>query len=103
MDFLFIGLALGCAIFLFKIISEYMSETPVFHNKIQQADAEELQYETQVQSLLAAKENHAAQVKKVDGEIKALENMRDELKTAIDATKKEMARQGKIVMKRNVE
>ena len=36
----------------------------------------------------------------MDGEIKSLEQMRDELKLKIETTKKEMARQGKIIMKR---
>ena len=30
MDFLFIGLSLGCAIFLGKIVMDYMNEVPIW-------------------------------------------------------------------------
>lgn len=100
MEFVFIGLALGCAAFLFKIVSEYLNETPVWQTKIEQAEDERVQYESQVEALLASKNDSAAQAKTMDQEIKSLEQMRDELKVKIETTKKEMARQGKIIMKR---
>ncbi|MBT4140698.1 MAG: hypothetical protein HOE48_22490 [Candidatus Latescibacteria bacterium] len=100
MEFVFIGLAAGCAAFLFKIISEYLHETPVWQTKVEQAEDERVQYESQVDALLAAKNDSASQAKKMDKEIKSLEQMRDELKVQIETTKKEMARQGKIIMKR---
>lgn len=100
MTFLFIGLSIGCAAFLFKIVSEYMNETPVWNAKITQAEAEKEQYESQVQTLIQAKENSAEVAKKMDQEIKSLDQIRDELKSKIETTKKEMARQGKIIMKR---
>ncbi|MGA1199011.1 MAG: hypothetical protein ACO36I_21160 [Candidatus Latescibacterota bacterium] len=100
MEFVFIGLALGCGAFLFRIVSEYMSETPIWQTKIEQAEEERLQYEAQVESLMASKDDSAAQAKTMDQEIKTLEQMRDELKSQVETTKKEMARQGKIIMKR---
>jgi len=103
MEFLFVGLALGCAAFLFKIVSEFMHETPAFQGKIEQADLERQNYDSQVQTLLASKDDSAAVVKQMDQEIKTLEAMRDELKSQIEETKKEIARQGKIIMKRQPE
>ena len=103
MEFLFVGLALGCAAFLFKIVSEFMHETPAFQAKIEQAELERQSYEEQVQGLLATKDDSAAAAKQMDQEIKSLESMRDDLKTQIEETKKEMARQGKIIMKRQPE
>ncbi|MDP6039663.1 MAG: hypothetical protein QGG64_14025 [Candidatus Latescibacteria bacterium] len=103
MEFLFIGLALGCAAFLFKIVSEFMHETPAFQTKIAQAERERENYESQLASLIAAKDDSAAAAKQMDQEIKSLEAMRDDLKTQIEQTKKEMARQGKIIMKRQPE
>ena len=103
MEFLFIGLALGCAAFLFKMISQFMHETPEFQTKITQAEQERESYESQFASLIAAKDDSAEAAKKMDQEIKSLEAMRDELKTKIEQTKKEMARQGKIIMKRQPE
>lgn len=100
MEFVFIGLALGCAGFLFKIVSEYLNETPVWNAKIEQAEDERERYEAQVETLQAAKNDSAAISKKMDEEIKSLERMRDDLKNQIEETKKEMARQGKIIMKR---
>ena len=49
---------------------------------------------------MASKDDSAAQAKTMDQEIKSLEQMRDELKAQVETTKKEMARQGKIIMKR---
>ena len=100
MEFLFIGLAIGCGAFLFKIVSDFMHETPVWQGKIDLAEEEQQKYEAQVELLSATKEDSAALAKKMDQEIKSLEQMRDELKAEIEATKKEMARQGKIIMKR---
>ena len=100
MEFLFAGLALGCLIFLFKIVSEYMNEVPAWKVKIEQSDSERYQHESQVQALIEAKDNAAEKVKSIDQEIKTLEGMRDELKSEIDKTRKELARQGKIIMKR---
>ena len=100
MEILFISLAIGCGVFLFKIVSEYMNESPVWQNKIEQAELEREKYEEQVEQLLAAQKDSAAQAKEMDKEIKTLEQMRDELKSEIEETKKEMARQGKIIMKR---
>ena len=100
MEYLFAGLALGCLVFLFKIVSEYMSEMPAWKTKVEQAEAERYQHDSQVQALIEAKDNAAEKVKSIDKEIKTLEGMRDELKTEIDKTKKDLARQGKIIMKR---
>ncbi|MFT5365839.1 MAG: flagellar biosynthesis chaperone FliJ [Candidatus Latescibacterota bacterium] len=100
MEFVFIGLAVGCAAFLFKIVSEYLSETPIWQDKIEQAETERVQYEGQLEAHLASKNDSAAQAKQMDQEIKSLEQMRDDLKSQIETKKKEMARQGKIIMKR---
>jgi peptidoglycan hydrolase CwlO-like protein len=100
MEYVFIGLAIGCGIFLFKIVSDYLAETPVWQMKIEQAVGEREQYEAQLESMMASKDDTAAHVKKIDGEIKTMEQMRDELKIQVETTKKEMARQGKIIMKR---
>lgn len=100
MEFLFIGLAIGCGVFLFRIVSEFMNEIPVWQTKIDQAEEEREKYELQFASISSAKEDSAALAKKMDEEIKSLEQMRDELKSEIETTKKEMARQGKIIMKR---
>jgi peptidoglycan hydrolase CwlO-like protein len=49
---------------------------------------------------IEAKDNAAEKIKSMDQEIKTLGGMRDELKVEVDKTKKELARQGKIIMKR---
>ena len=103
MEFLFVGLALGCAAFLFKIISEYLHETPAFQTKIDQFELERQNFESQVADHLASKEDSAAAAKQMNREIKSLEAMRDDLKAQIEQTKKQMVRQGKIIMKRQPE
>ena len=100
MEFLFIGLAIGCGVFLFRIVSEFLNEIPVWQSKIDQSEEEREKFESQFASMTAAKDDSAALAKKMDQEIKSMEQMRDELKSEIEETKKEMARQGKIILKR---
>lgn len=101
MDFLFIGLTLGCAIFLGKIIMDYMNEVPIWKEKVNQAEIEMAQYETEIQDQAKQKESASAESKTMDGDIKKLESMASELKAEIEKTKKEMARKGKIIMRRD--
>ena len=88
MEFVFIGFAVGCGAFLFRIVWEYMSETPIWQTKIDQAEDERLQYEAQLESHMASKNDSAEQAKTLDQEIKSLEQMRDELKSQVETTKK---------------
>ena len=101
MDFLFIGLTLGSAIFLGKIIMDYMNEVPIWKEKVNQAEIEMAQYETEIQDQAKQKESASAESKTMDGDIKKLESMASELKAEIEKTKKEMARKGKIIMRRD--
>jgi chromosome segregation ATPase len=103
MDFIFIGLTLGCAIFLGKIVVDYRNEVPVWKDKIDRADLEMAQYEAETSDLIAQKESASIQSKTIDDEIKKMESMAGDLKAEIDKTKKEMARKGKIVMRREPE
>lgn len=100
MDFLFIGLSLGCAIFLGKIIMDYTNEVPIWKEKIDQADIEMAQHEEEIQDQARQKESASKESKTIDDEIKKLESMAGELKAEIEKTKKEMARKGKIIMRR---
>jgi peptidoglycan hydrolase CwlO-like protein len=100
MDFIFIGLSLGCAGFLGKIIMDYFNEVPVWKEKISTADQEISDYTTQLQDLTRVKERAAAESKTIDDDIKKMESMASELKAEIEKTKKEMARKGKIIMRR---
>jgi len=100
MDWLFIGLSLGCAVFLGKIIMDYLNEVPVWKERIDQADVEMAQYEAEIAALTQQKESASAQGKSIDEEIKKMEAMAAELKGEIEKTKKEMARKGKIIMRR---
>jgi len=103
MDFIFIGLSLCCAIFLGKIVMDYLNEVPIWKEKIDQADVEMAQYAAEISDLTAQKESASAQGKTIDDEIKKMESMVGELKAEIDKTKKDMARKGKIVMRREPE
>ena len=69
MDFIFIGLTLGCTVFLGKIVMDYLNEVPVWKEKIDQADIEMAQYEAEIQDLTAQKENASAQGKTIDEDI----------------------------------
>jgi peptidoglycan hydrolase CwlO-like protein len=100
MDLIFIGLSLGCAVFLGKIIMDYLNEVPVWKERIDQADIEMGQYETEIQDLTQQKESASKQSKSIDDEIKKMDSMAAELKAEIEKTKKEMARKGKIIMRR---
>ncbi len=100
MDLIFIGLSLGCVGFLGKIITDYLKEIPVWNEKIDQAHVEIAQYETEVQKLKQQTASASAQGKTIDDEIEKMEPMAAELKAEIEKTKKEMARKGKIIMRR---
>ncbi len=100
MDFIFIGLSLGCAGFLAKIVLDYLNEVPVWKDKIHTADMEIEHFTSQLQALTQEKESTAAQSKTIDDDIKKMESMATELKVEIEKTKKEMARKGKIIMRR---
>ena len=100
MDYIFLGLGIGCLAFLGKIIMDYLHEVPTWKAKVEQAEAEQVQYESQVQQYVQAKEDSAGKSKAIDDEIKTLEKMRDELKAGIEKTKQDMARKGRIVMRR---
>ena len=98
MDWLFIGLTVGCLGFLGKIIVDYLGEVPQWSGKVKQAESDRDQNESQVQGLVQAKEGAAAEAKTIGEEIKVLVKMRDEFKAEIEKTKKEMARKGRIIM-----
>lgn len=100
MEFIFIGLSLGCAGFLGKIIMDYFNEVPVWKEKISTADLEIAQFTAQLQAHTQDKDNAAAESKTIDDDIKKMDSMATELKVEIEKTKKEMARQGKIIMRR---
>lgn len=100
MEFLFIGLTLGCLAFLMKIIMDYVREAPEWAGKTRLAEAERDQHEAQLQALQEAKQGAAEKAKTIGEEIKSLEKIRDELKGEIEKTKQEMARKGRIIMNR---
>ena len=103
MELLFLGLALGCLGFLVKIVLDYLHEVPQWSSKVKQSEAERNLHESQVQSLLQAKQGAAEQAQSISEEIKNLEGMRDELKKEIGTQKKEMARKGRIILSRQKE
>ncbi|MBK33932.1 MAG: hypothetical protein CME26_00180 [Gemmatimonadetes bacterium] len=100
MDFIFIGLSLGCAGYLGKIIVDYLREVPAWKEKISTADMEIAHFTNQLQELNQEKESATAQGKTIDDDIKKMESMATDLKVEIEKTKKEMARKGKIIMRR---
>lgn len=100
MDFIFVGLSLGCAGFLVKIILDYLHEVPIWREKIDLADVEISQCTSKIQELAAEKQNATAQSKTIDDGIVKMEAMATELKVEIEKIKKEMARKGKIIMRR---
>ncbi len=101
MEFLFLGLALGCLAFLFKILADYFREVPVLRSKTEKAEAERDQHEAQLDGQTQAKKDVAGQAETIGEEIKTLESMRTELKAEIEKVKKEMARKGRIIMNRS--
>ena len=101
MEILFLVLALGCGAFLAKILLDYAHEIPVWKARIEQANLERDNYESQLQGVVQAKEAASSQSQTMDDEIKNLEQMRDELKVEIEKTKKDMARSGRIVIRRS--
>ena len=100
MDLIFIGLSLGCTGFLGKIIMDYFNEVPVWKEKISTANLEIAQYTSQIESLNQDKESAAVESKTIDEDIKKMDSMATELKVEIEKTKKDMARKGKIIMRR---
>ena len=101
MDMLFLGLALGCLGFLAKIILDYVHEVPVWKAKIDQAEVARDQYLTQMKALHQDKATADSQARAIEEEIRALEQTRDELRAEIEEVKKELARKGRIIMRRN--
>ncbi len=83
MDFLFIGLFLGCAIFLGKIVIDYMDEVPIWKEKIDQADIGMAQYEVEIEDQARQKESASKESKTIEDEIKNLDQMSGELKAEI--------------------
>jgi len=100
MDFIFIGLSLGCIIFLGKIVLDYFNEVPIWKEKIEQADVQMAEYEAEIQDLTQQQFSASEESKTIDEEIKKMEAKASDLKAEIEKTKKEMARKGKIVMRR---
>jgi peptidoglycan hydrolase CwlO-like protein len=103
MEILFLAITIGCLAFLAKVLTEYTRTAPAWKDKVEQAVHEAQQFEDQMQELIRAKENSAGESKEIDEEIKTMEKMRDELKTQIEATKKDMAKRGRIIMPRKSE
>ena len=100
MDYVFIGLTLGCLVFLGKIVLDYFNEIPIWKEKIEQADMTIAECENRVAELSTERDSATEQSKTIDDEIKKMEAMANELKTEIEKTKKEMARKGRIIMRR---
>ena len=103
MDMLFLGLALGCCGFLAKIILDYVHEIPVWQAKIEEAEMARDRYLSQMQGFSEDKEAVASKSQAMDEEIKTLEQTRDELRAEIETTKKELARKGRIIMRRKTD
>lgn len=103
MDFIFVGLSLSCAGFLVKIVLDYLHEVPIWREKIDMADVEISQCMSKTQELTVEKQNATAQSKTIDDEIIKMEAMVTELKVEIEKIKKEMARTGKIIMRRQTD
>ena len=103
MELIFIALSLGCLGFLVKIVLDYLHQTPDFKLKIHQSEAERDLYESQMSGMAENKQSAAEKSKAIGEEIKTLEKMRDELKVEIDKQKKEMARKGRIILRRSNE
>jgi len=103
MDMLFLGLALGCCGFLAKIIMDYMHEIPVWKAKIEEAELARERFLSQMQGFDQDKEAVVSKSQAMDEEIKTLERTRDELRTEIENTKKELARKGRIIMRRTAD
>ena len=100
MDYFFLAITVGCVAFLGKVVLDYLQSVPLWKEKVDDGAHEIQQYEDQMQELIRAKENSAGESKKVDDEIKTMEKMRDELKTQIEAAKKDMAKRGRVIMPR---
>ncbi|MDA0747441.1 MAG: hypothetical protein O2954_13050 [bacterium] len=101
MELLFLALAIGCVAFLVKIIMDYLREVPEWDSKVQNAEAERDRHESQMQGIVEAKQGASEAAKTMGEEIKTMEAMRDELKSEIEKTKKEMARKGRIIIPRS--
>ena len=100
MDLIFMGLSLGCVVFVGKIVMDYLNEVPVWEEKIAAADIEMAQYEAEIADLAMEKESASAQGNIIDEEIQNMESMTIELKAEIDKIKTENARTGKVVLRR---
>ena len=100
MELIFLALSLGCLGFLVKIVLDYIHETPDYKLKIQQSMGERDLYESQMSGMAENKQSSAEKSKAIGEEMKTLEKMRDELKAEIEKQKKEMARKGRIIMRR---
>jgi chromosome segregation ATPase len=99
-DLIFMGLSLGCVVFVGKIVMDYLNEVPVWEEKIAAADIEMAQYEAEIADLAKQKESASAQGNVIDEEINNMASMAIELKAEIDQIKKENARTGKVVLRR---
>jgi chromosome segregation ATPase len=102
-DYIFIGLTLGCAVFLGKIIVDYLNEIPIWKEKIDQAELIIEECDAKVQALGRENDSSSEQSKVIDDEIKKMESMANDLKAEIEKTKKEMARKGRIIMRRTTD
>lgn len=103
MEFVYLGLGLGCLVFLFKVILEYMREMPVWKDRIRLAKLEEDKFESKMNSKLGDKEGVQKETESLDEEIEKLEKFRDELKTEIDNTVKELESKGRVIRSRHTD
>ena len=103
MEFVYLGLGLGCLVFLFKVILEYMREMPVWKDRVRLAKLEEDKFESEMNSKLGDKEDVQKKTKSLDEEIEKLEKFRDELKTEIDNTVKELESKGRVIRSRHTD
>ncbi|OGG55875.1 MAG: hypothetical protein A3F84_21315 [Candidatus Handelsmanbacteria bacterium RIFCSPLOWO2_12_FULL_64_10] len=100
MEWMFGGLTVGCLFLLVKIMLDYSSGASEWHTQVRQARAAKEQAEAQVDVFVKGKEESLARISVLEEEMKALENMKNELRNKIEEVRKQHDKKGKVILHR---
>ena len=83
-----------------KILLDYSSEASDWHAQVRQAEAEQRLAESQVGEFVKGKEEALGRISKIEEDMKAMESMKNELRTKIEEVRKQHEKKGKVIMHR---
>lgn len=90
----------GCLAILVKILLDYSAAASEWHSMVRQAKVQQAQAESQVDVFVKGKEEALARTSALEEQMKALENMKTDLKNKIEEVRKQHDKKGKVVLHR---